>query len=388
MASVKLLPTGKDTGTRVFTPDQLAAVTQDGILHAFVTGFGNNAQERSSTTRLILQMDGRVRRLNGVFKRHFGAILDSVIWASAPDQFVHIRPAVLWMFVTRLRRYEPDISDEIQRAVGPFHFGVLGPALKGCEHLQELVLPKFIRRISPWALANCTALAVVNWPDGIEEIGEKAFRCCRGLRGLTLPSNLSILGDRAFAESSVTTIDAARCTRLTAIHNATFCECYSLTHVTLPPQLAMLGSRAFASCASLAHVELPAALTHIGEACFRGTALVEVLCPPGVVHIGPSAFADCFQLLRVEVGDGVTAIQPFTFVKCERLAIVKLSAVTTRLCTGSFKGCPALKSLEVPQWTIVDRDTVDRETRMVRRQDWAAQPASPTIGLSSSLTRW
>ncbi|MDE6790817.1 MAG: leucine-rich repeat domain-containing protein, partial [Clostridia bacterium] len=65
-----------------------------------------------------------------------------------------------------------------------------GTVLKYKGNAEELVLPKDVVRIAPYAFANCTSLKKITTPVKLASIGKGAFYGCVNLVEVTLPGRL------------------------------------------------------------------------------------------------------------------------------------------------------------------------------------------------------
>ena len=139
-------------------------------------------------------------------------------------------------------------------------------------------------------------------PGEVTAIGEKAFEGCFRLTNVTIPASVTSIGNGAFegcgkvefssdnrnffTDASGALFDRKNKTLLyfppafsgaytipdgvTAIGEAAFAGCESLTSVTIPVGVTTFGDRAFANCKSLTSVTIPSGVTDIGEAAFAG----------------------------------------------------------------------------------------------------------------------
>ncbi len=62
----------------------------------------------------------------------------------------------------------------------------------------NVVIPKSVKTIAPYAFDNCKNVTFVKLPEGLSEIGENAFASCISLSSVVLPSTLTEIGDNAF----------------------------------------------------------------------------------------------------------------------------------------------------------------------------------------------
>ena len=75
-------------------------------------------------------------------------------------------------------------------------------AFKGCDKLEEIVMPKKLKKIDSEAFQGCSSLTKLTLPDSVARIDGLAFCGCSGLTELTLPNSVKSIGDGAFADCS------------------------------------------------------------------------------------------------------------------------------------------------------------------------------------------
>ena len=79
-----------------------------------------------------------------------------------------------------------------------------------------------------------------------------------------------------------------------------FCNCSSLTSVTLGNSVTTIGGDAFGLCSSLTSVTIPNSVTTIGSEAFNGcTNLQKVNIGNSVEIIGTSAFENCTSITQI-----------------------------------------------------------------------------------------
>ena len=189
----------------------------------------------------------------------------------------------------------------------------------------------------------------------VTTIGFCAFNGCSALTSVEMPS--------------VTTINASA-----------FSACYALISVSMP-EVTMINANAFNGCSALTSVEIPASCTYIGSYTFAGcTALKEIVVdennpnysssddalynknkniliswpaaegdinlPLSVTQIGDGTFNGCYALTSVEM-PAVTTIGDEAFNCCYALASVDMPAVTT-IGRYVFSYCSSLTSVDIP----------------------------------------
>ena len=116
-------------------------------------------------------------------------------------------------------------------------------AFKGCDKLEEIVMPKKLKKIDSEAFQGCSSLTKLTLPNSLTEIGKSAFSLCSGLTELTLPNSVTSIGDGAFR------------------------GCRGLTGLTLPNSVTSIGESAFYLCSGLSKIT---SLAEIPPVCGSG----------------------------------------------------------------------------------------------------------------------
>ena len=81
---------------------------------------------------------------------------------------------------------------------------------------------------------------------------------------------------------------------VTSIGDNAFCNCSSLTSVTIPNSVTSIGDYAFYWCSGLTSVTIPNSVTSIGDRAFDTCCdLTSVTIPNSVTSIGFQAFQNC-----------------------------------------------------------------------------------------------
>ena len=264
-------------------------------------------------------------------------------------------------------------------------------AFKGCDKLEEIVMPKKLKKIDSEAFQGCSSLTKLTLPDSVMSIGKGAFRGCSGLTELTLPNSVA------------------------RIDGLAFCGCSGLTELTLPNSVKSIGDGAFADCSGLEKITvesgnsrydsrdncnsiidkktntlivgcknsiIPNSVTRIGDSAFEYcSGLTELTLPNSVASIGDSAFYVCRGLEKITVESGnscydsrdncnsiidkktntlivgcknsiipnsVTSIGSGAFAYCSGLTELTLPNSVTSIGYAAFRGCSGLTELTLP----------------------------------------
>ena len=210
--------------------------------------------------------------------------------------------------------YTFDVVDEGKRVIVGWHF----------RDAQRIVMPSWLKAVSPEACQHCTSLTDVVLPTGAVSIGEKAFEYCKNLRAVTIPEGVTAIGNSAF-------------------HN-----CANLTSVTIPESVTSIGHMAFCGCSSLKDIKIPESATSISGSAFQDCkSLTNVTIPAGVTEIGWGMFSGCDKLINVEIPASVTRIGRMAFLACRSLEKVYVPQSVQRIDGSAFECCEALKRIEV-----------------------------------------
>ena len=135
-------------------------------------------------------------------------------------------------------------------------------AFKGCDKLEEIVMPKKLKKIDSEAFCGCSGLTELTLPNSVKSIGDGAFAYCSGLTELTLPNSVTSIGNCAFG------------------------GCSGLTELTLPNSITSIGDYAFAYCSDLSKITSLAEIPPMcGFKVFNGVNKTncELIVPEGSV---------------------------------------------------------------------------------------------------------
>lgn len=258
--------------------------------------------------------------------------------------------------------------------------------------IKEVVIPKGVQSINPYAFENCTALETVTIPDSVKELSEGVFAGCTALKTVnTDPIGMSTIGNSAFK------------------------GCTSLTALNLPVSVTKIGESAFENCENLATVNITdemvlgwhvlhgtaffndesnweddalylgnhllAVKDTIGETfnikdgtvdivgdVFAGLDVTNVYIPDTIKRIGKEAFANCTKLQRIELGMGVGIIDDYAFKGCIVLNYISIERNLTVIGVGVFDNCDALKKINyrgtTSQWQNIDNKDIANTGRL------------------------
>ncbi len=180
---------------------------------------------------------------------------------------------------------------------------------------------------APWYTYSDDVQSVII-EKGVTTVGNYAFCDCTSLTNITIPDSVTSIGNSAFefctSLTSITIPDS-----VTSIGDWAFCWCTSLTSITIPDSVTSIGDWAFYWCKSLTTITIPNGVTSIGDYAFLYcTSLTSITIPDGVTSIGDSAFSYCSSLTCITIPDSVTSIGDDAFGNCSSLTSVTFEGST------------------------------------------------------------
>ena len=137
-----------------------------------------------------------------------------------------------------------------------------------------------------------------------------------------------------------------------------FCNCSSLTSVTIGNSVTTIGWNAFSNCSSLTSVTIPNSVTTIGNEAFSG----------------------CTNLQKVHIGDSVKAIGEYAFDNCTNITQISSEAVVPPTCeSGVFTDINKSKCK-----LIVPKNSLDAYKQAYQWEDFSLIEGS-TTGITNTV---
>ena len=220
-------------------------------------------------------------------------------------------------------------------------------AFKGCDKLEEIVMPKKLKKIDSEAFQGCSSLTKLTLPDSVARIDGLAFCGCSGLTELTLPNSVRLIEVFAFEGCSgltkLTLPDS-----ITSIGDCAFYGCSGLTELILPNSVRSIGDIAFTYCSGLEKITVES-----GNSCYDSrdncNSIIDTefntlivgcknsVIPNSVTSIGYYAFYGCSGLTELTLPDSVASIGDGAFICCSDLEKITSLAEIPPVCgSGVF----------------------------------------------------
>lgn len=180
------------------------------------------------------------------------------------------------------------------------------------------------------------------------KLGFGAFCQCVSLSSITIPNGITVIETNAFyncnALESITIPDG-----VTTINSTAFYQCYAIRSISVPNTAISFGNSVFSSCYALQSITIPDGVTSIRTSVFQYCyALQSVTIPDGVTSIGNQAFQSCYAISSIIIPSMVTTVGNQAFQDCCNLKSVTMSNKVTSINSSTFSGCSRLTSFSIP----------------------------------------
>ena len=218
----------------------------------------------------------------------------------------------------------------------------------GYKKLTKAVIPSTVKSIGEVAFRKCENLQNVTFAEGskLEFIGAYSFCECKSLSSISLPQTVTEIGDSAFSFSGFTLFVFPE--SVTKIGKDVLAHCEQLVRVKLPSQLTEISEYMLYYCPSLRVIKIPDGVTKIGSSAFRNcSSLLKIDIPDSVTFIGSYAFANCTSLKSAVIPESVESVLSATFYNSTALEYVEISGSVSKMML-TFAGCTSLKSAVIP----------------------------------------
>ncbi len=199
-------------------------------------------------------------------------------------------------------------------------------------HLDEINIPKSVKRIGSKAFWRCENLATdgLTLPEGLVEIGDGAFQMCSSLRNVAFPGSLQSIGANAFASSGI-------------------------VKAILPYGVRNIGAGAFSSCGSLEEAYLPNSVTDLSESAdlfMYDNRLVGLRLPDGVKALPPRMMNGCQTLASIGIPQSVESVGSMAFSVCRSLEKIHIPANVAEINSEAFRACFLASQIVLPDAEI------------------------------------
>ena len=227
-----------------------------------------------------------------------------------------------------------------------------------CDSLTTFTADTALRRVGPWAFAQCPALRYVDLGPA-EYVGYSAFYEDSSLETVIMsnvenmdydPYNEGIADSVFYYCTALTSVTL--CNRLKSLPTRAFIGCSSLPSITIPNTVSSIGEYCFKDCTSLSEINIPGGVKRIERAAFSGdTALTSATLGNGVEYVGISAFTDCTSLVTINIPSSVREIGGTAFSGCTSLSSITIDNGVVGIYDYAFQNCSSLTNIVIPEST-------------------------------------
>ena len=262
-------------------------------------------------------------------------------------------------------------------------------AFCGCTGLTGIVLPGSVTSIGEYAFSNCESLTAIEIPEGVTTLGNSAFFGCDNLKEIRYnaraAANLTGLsGAFRSAGASVGGVKVIFGESVEKIPSNLFCNCESLTSVTIGSNVTSIGDNAFLGCKGLVEINYNARAAECTEDSFGSGDGLKVTFGDSVERIPDYIFQDCPGLTSVTIGSSATTIGHYAFNRCTGLTSIKIPESMTNIGYMAFSGCTGLADVyyggSERQWNAITIDDGnDRLLQANRHCEGKETLALPTV---------
>ncbi|KAK8834053.1 hypothetical protein M9Y10_031526 [Tritrichomonas musculus] len=211
-----------------------------------------------------------------------------------------------------------------------------------CRDIEKVVIPSFIKIISPFAFAQCKKLTKVEFSDNSEltSISESCF-VQTAIDYILIPKNIIHINSKAFNLCMrLKKIEFEKDSKLKSIGKLAF-ESSSLEEIVIPKSVNEINCYSFSGCSNLKKfsIEDGSNLNSISESSFSFSALKRIVIPKDVETIKKKSFYACNELVTVEIVGFNLLFESLSFEKCQHLFIASLPNAMNIICYDSSFSC-------------------------------------------------
>lgn len=212
------------------------------------------------------------------------------------------------------------------------------------EGVEEVICPEGLVAVGYCAFRGNRRLRRISFPQQLAAYDSDWLRGCDRLEELVLPGSMPVLGPAvfdnpslerllvgpgtervepgAFNRSALTSIEVDGASPFLASDGVALYrrDEQSLVALAVPqssyrvaPGCRSIGRKAFSGFAGLERVELPDTVESIGDHAFAHTAIREFVAPTSLERIGERAFHGCGRLMEARLGEGLRSIGDHAF---------------------------------------------------------------------------
>jgi len=215
-------------------------------------------------------------------------------------------------------------------------------------NLTEIAIPDNVVSIGSAAFTNCPNMTDFTIGKNLQSFENPIFYDCAKLKGVWVAEDNPYYASDSFGvlfNKDKTTLLHAPDTltgtytipdSVTAIGYAAFCNCDSLTQITIGKNVTDISNRAFGNCARLINISIAEENSN-----FKVDSMGALFSADGsTLHYVPSSVGSSYT-----VPNSVTAILSYAFSSCTDLENIIIPTTVTNLGNFPYTDCPNLKTI-------------------------------------------
>ena len=213
-------------------------------------------------------------------------------------------------------------------------------AFRGCEHIENIVLPSTANDMGYGVFESCKSLKYVYLPVSVSFLSSDTFRGCSSLKELNI--------QRHVRGTSLSNLDLSWCASLERItvdkENTAYADIDGVLYTKDGTELV-----AYPSGKVGESFTVPSSVRKITSSyAFRNNQhLRQITVSEGVTEIWSQAFRGCKALEYVTLPKSLTVLGDWAFMDCENLKSINLPAGITEFRRGMLSGCTSLTELRI-----------------------------------------
>jgi len=212
-------------------------------------------------------------------------------------------------------------------------------AFADCRKLKRVIIPEGVEKIDWAAFAGCSSLEEIVLPNSLKKIPPQLFLNCKNLKKVTLPENVTYVPDEFFKGCEKLNIVLDEKTK--TLGNRVFDGCCRLTNY--PKQIEAMGEECFRNCRSLRKVCLNKKIEELKDGTFEGCSYLEQITRDGdeSIIIGKRCFRNCTKLQNIP--DFVSNYNEQSFENC--LGLAEITITDSVIPFACFRGCQNIRTI-------------------------------------------
>lgn len=177
--------------------------------------------------------------------------------------------------------------------------------------IRRIILPETLEEILPANFAELVWLEEIRIPRSVKRIGELAFYNCKNLKNVKIENGSTKVDYGAF-ERTPWKIDMLRTYGMFLVGDCLLDSFHRLKEISIPPHIKVICEKAFEG-SQLTNIIIPEGVEVIGEAAFRRSNIEHILLPNSIKRIGDEAFSDCRHLKAITIPMSITHVDGNAF---------------------------------------------------------------------------